>query len=615
MDADSTVRFEYVEPNADDAPDSGEPAPVSSPSAPDEDVTVVTVEPDETAPETGAPASAPAAPARGDDGDVATKEPDETADALLRRAAGHSPDAIAFADPPNRAAFDMGPGRSISYREADALADRIAARFAAFGLKRGDVVALQLPNLSEGPLLIAGAWRAGLVPVPLPMMWRLNEIHHALAQIDPAALVTVGRFAEMDHAALMCEAASRHMNIRYIFGLGSELPDGTTPIADWFSPGAPAENVADELPAPGSGSDLAILTWAASPEGPYPVPRSHAELIALGQIVVQELHLTRKDVLLNTYPMTSISVIGGQLIASMLAGAALILHQPFDYDGFVSQLRDRGVTFMAVPDPVLKALGERGDLADPDLKLARIGRVWPWPHGTGADAGLPEITLPVYDIHNLGELALVISRSTAKPDEARRGGLPLGKFTIPGGGGDDRVYLETRVRGSVANGDNRRRLSGQLFLRGTIVPAGPFDKAGALTNALLRADAQGFLNTHIRCTVDEAVAGVFSCDRDLDMIYHGGVAVGAAELDRIYADYPDFLDAAAFAIGDEIMGDRIFAAIVPRPDQTPSLANFRRFLEQKGVAPYKAPDQLVIVSAIPRDGDGRILRDQVLNQV
>ena len=42
----------------------------------------------------------------------------------------------------------------------------------------------------------------------------------------------------------------------------------------------------------------------------------------------------------------------------------------------------------------------------------------------------------------------------------------------------------------------------------------------------------------------------------------------------MYASYPEFLDAAAFAIDDPVMGDRIFAAVVPRPDQSPSLDSF-----------------------------------------
>jgi hypothetical protein len=252
---------------------------------------------------------------------------------------------------------------------------------------------------------------------------------------------------------------------------------------------------------------------------------------------------------------------------------------------------------------------ELGDLDSAATTLTRIGRVLPWPHAQpcGAiDASGPA----VYTLCNLGELALVILREADAPS---RTGLPLGRLAVPDSDNGE-VYVETRVRGSVARG-GEQQLTGTLFVRGAGVPAGPFDKAGALARSLLRRDAHGYLDTGIRCTVEAGTAERFRCERDGDLLYHGGVAIPAAELDRIYAAYPDFLDAAAFAFEDPVMGERIFAAIVPRPDRAPSLADFRRFLAEKGMALYKAPDQLVIVNAIPREPGGAVLRERLPDHI
>lgn len=535
-----------------------------------------------------------------------------TADALLSRAARLAPEALAFADPPNRQAFGLRSGGRVTYQQADAAADAIAAQLSAHALKRGDVIALQVPNIVEGILLVAGAWRAGLTAVPLPMMWRLDELHHALAQINPAAVAIAARFAGTDHAALMCEAASRHVDIRYIFGLGDELHDGVTPISDWFAADpAVASGPTDRVPV--QGSEPALMTWAAGAEGTYPVPRSHQELMALGEMAVRQLGISKHDVVLSTYPLTTISSIGGVLMPALLAGAPVIMHHPFDYDVFTAQLREHAVTYTAVPDAVIQALAEGGDLDQGDIHLQKIGRVWSSPHRPPGE--MPEnVRQAIFDIAALSELGLIVSPATRDGTDGDRGGLPLGKI---GAGHDKSVepFLETRVRGSVAAGENSARLTGDLLVRGTTVPKGPFTTAGALTDTLLRPDSQGFLNTRIRCTVDETTAGRFRCQRDEDLIYHGGVTVGAAELDRIYAGYPDFLDAAAFAIADDLMGERIYAAVVPRPDQTPSLTDFKSFLLEKGIAAFKAPDQLVIVNTIPRDAAGHVLRANILSQI
>lgn len=549
--------------------------------------------------------------------EIAAAEPDhspgdETADALLTRWAELCPEAAAVVCPPNRAAFGLGPARSVSFSEADALTDGIARRLTAHGIAPGDIIALQLPNIWEAVVLIAAAWRARLTPVPMPMSWRLGELHHALAQINPAAVVTLGSFTGHDHAGMVREVAAHHLSVRYIFGLGHDLGDGVTPICDWFMRAPPHEESLEAPIARGKSRDTAVMTWGASPSGPFPVPRTHQELLALARVVARELQLTRHDVVLTPYPLTGIAALVGVFVAGLVSGATTVLHQPFDYDTFLAQLRDQRATYTVLPAPVIAELHARGDLDRAGTLLARIGCLWPTPHAEASAHAQDGITLPVFDIHNLGELALVVRRRSHGCDPAA---MPLGKFLIPGDESDDAAYLETRVRGSVTNGDARPRLQGELLLRGTTVPSGPLDKAGALAQMLLRPDSHGYVDSRIRCIVDDTAAGLFRCEHDDELIHHGGVTIGAGELDRIYADYPGFLDAAAFAIEDAVMGERIFAAIVPRPEAAPSLADLKRFLAEKGFASYKAPDQLVIVNAIPRDTTGRVLRHRILDQI
>lgn len=527
------------------------------------------------------------------------------ADALLREAAARLPDRLAYADPPNRAAFGLGAPRRLTFSAANTLADGIAARLAGSRLLPGERIAIQLPNIVELPLLMTGAWRAGLVPVCLPLMWRLDELHHALPQIDPAALFAVGRFGNHNHCGAVREAAAHHIAVRHIFGIGPELPDGVAPADDWFSEAAAASDT--DIRAAASEDETAAMTWAASARGPFPVPRTHRELVSLGRLAAGALSLTDGDVTLLTYPLTSIAALGGQMIAALLAGAPLILHQPFSYDGFLAQLGEFGVTCAAIPDSVLSAMRERGDLDAGGLALTRIGRVRPWPHLPVRDD--PKAAIPVFDIHTIGELALVIEQAPAPA------GLPLGKLSYAGIDGRGEAYLETRVRGSVSGDGERRTLSGALLLRGASVPSGPFGAAGALAEDMLLPDAQGFVNSRLQCTVDEGSAGRFFCARDPALIYHGGVAIGAAELDSAYASFPGVLDAAAVPIEDELMGDRIFAAVVPHPGQTPSLKDLKLFLAGKGLADYKCPDQLVIVKAIPRDAGGAARRERILGQV
>ena len=98
-------------------------------------------------------------------------------------------------------------------------------------------------------------------------------------------------------------------------------------------------------------------------------------------------------------------------------------------------------------------------------------------------------------------------------------------------------------------------------------------------------------------------------------MHHGGFAIAASELDQLYQSFPGYLDAACFVLSDPVIGERIFAAIVPKPSEPVSLEALHRFLVERQVAPYKFPDRLLVVKQIPRDAEGRVLREQILQQV
>lgn len=545
-----------------------------------------------------------------------TAELAASADEALRAAAARSGVRTVFADSSDRAERGLGQPRKVTYVQADAIVDGISGRLRDMGLEAGDVIALQMPNTIEAPLLILAAWRAALVPCLMPLLWRLDEIGQAFSQVRPKAAVTVAAYGGDRPAETLGEAATEHTCVRHVLGFGDELPEGVTPIDDWFATPEPAEASGPDRRGETSvpQDQLALLTWAVGREGSYPVARTHRQLVLLANMFVSQFSLSRRDVLLNPYPYTNTAAVAGQLVAPLLSECETVLHLPFDLDVFLQQLKDHDVTAATVPAPVVTALEERGSLRSENSELSRLGCIWPSPHGIRSGPGLFEPSLPVIDIHGFSELALLVRKRPAGADPSL---LPLGKVYAPEDAAPDEPILETRVRGSVADKESRHVLTGTLTVRGSTVPAGPYIPEGEpLDNPRApKAEAHGFIDTGIGCVVDETIAGHFRCQKSEDVIYHGGAMVPASELDRLYSGFSEFLDAAAFVLDDAIIGERIFAAVVPRPELSPSLERLRKFLAEKRVAPYKTPDQLVIVKSIPRSGDGHVLRDQLLAQI
>ena len=111
--------------------------------------------------------------------------------------------------------------------------------------------------------------------------------------------------------------------------------------------------------------------------------------------------------------------------------------------------------------------------------------------------------------------------------------------------------------------------------------------------------------------IDQAMSLLDILPND-DTIYYGNSQLYGQELDRLYQAYPGFVDAAAFAIEDPLLGERLFAAIIPQPGDALSFDDFKQHLLAQNVSPAKIPEKLVTVTQIPRSSDGLIERQEIL---
>jgi len=518
------------------------------------------------------------------------------ADALLRQRADTRPQALALADPPNRESFGLAPPRSFTYAEVNGAVDTLAQFFIEIGLEPDDTILVQLPNMAEQPLVILAAWRAGLTVAMVPMLWRGLEIASVCDQVAPKALIGVSRFGAEMQAETLCAIAASQLSVRFVLGFGAELPDGVTSLDEVMDvarmePPSPVAARARKGPA--------LLTFTARPDAPLvSVPRSEETLLAQGAMTVLALGLTTRDLILNAYPFTGPAGLTLALMPWLVSGCAISQHQPFDYGDFVQQLLVTEATVTALPSTILGALALDGVLRQPDCKIRRLGRVWSLPELVEPLSDLDEIAPPDFDLYPIGDLVSVVRLREHNTDP---GLLPRGSINVDANG-ESAAFVETLLRKD--DGD----AAGTLVLRGPVVP----HTAG---NGGFARDADGFVASGLRADAAGGGGNFIRLKRDPELLHHGGLTLAACELDNLYESFPGFLDAACFVLRDKIVGDRIFAAIVPKPSASISLEGLHRFLKDRGVAPYKLPDRLLVVKEIPRDRSGRVLREQILTRV
>ena len=529
-----------------------------------------------------------------------------TLDDHLKIWAIKSPDATAFSSVAFYSTHEDQPLK-YTYSEANRIADRLADQFLNHGLKPGDVLAIQLPNVTELPILILAALRANLIPCPIPILWRAKELDQAFRLVPPRAIITAGKFDDHQHSQMMCDIAFDHLSVRFVYGIGPDQADGLTALDGFFA------NKTSEAPSPNSEQiarpdQPAIITWCTRPNsGVRPIYRTHQELISMGLLHVLEIGLTSSDKLLSPFPVTGLVGLSGMFVPALLTGATLIQHHPFDYSLFIKQLAAEQVTYTAAPAQVLKTFTNDYLFESYGKFLDKFGCVWQTPNLQNESDKTPDVS--VFDIHNLNETSIYISK---RRPETLPGHIQLGEKSFKNPISQENIsLLETRFRGRMKTVEGAKsKYHGTLYVRGSVV-----SRSAALPDRTRRGQdtQEGWVNTGIQCSIldDSQNMDQVICEPDGNVIYHGGIMLYADQIDELYRSFDGFEDAVVLRENDPIMGEQLIVAARIKNSGT-TLEDVIAHLKESGAAPYTFPTKMIPLAEIPRNANGEVLRDQIV---
>ena len=270
---------------------------------------------------------------------------------LLERAAAHGPRRTAL----------VCEGRSIAYGELVEQVDRLARRLAGMGLRRGDGIAIYLPNLPEWVLVEFAAASLGLVVAVVNPRYRTAEVAQILEAAKPRAIVLAESFGGVDLGAVLREASSR-WSVEHVIPVAEldRLPDR------------------DGLATGDDRADLVNL-FATSGTTSSPKLAGHDQQ----GVVRHALHCARAfelgpgSVLLLPVPLAGVFGFTGAM-AALGSGATLVLQPVHSTEGLVELMGEHGATHLYGPDSVLSGvLDEAGGRP----------RSWRWRWGAFANFG------------------------------------------------------------------------------------------------------------------------------------------------------------------------------------------------------------------------------------
>jgi hypothetical protein len=447
---------------------------------------------------------------------------DATLDDLFRAAAARRPDAMALIDPPNRESFTDGAARRLTYAQADRMISAIAGRLRQMNLHADAVVGLQIANTVESVLTFMALLRAELIAMPLPLLWRRADAIGSIRRAGASALIVSGRIGATDHFDLAVNAAAEAFTVRHVCGFGPRPPDGAISLDDLFAAAetGPAGAIASERAAsPGRGAHLAAVTWDVAADGPVPVARSDAQLIAGGLAVLLESRIPQNAVIVSTIALSSFGGIAMTLLPWLMVGGTLALHHPFDCTAFAEQCRDLHCDTVVVPGALVSQLAAAGYLSGPD-DLKSVVAAWRAPEQLRRAPDWRESAPALIDVQLFGEIGLIAAR---RGPNGRPAPIPLGPALASGDADGALTAIE------VAATPN-----GTLALRGPMAPASAFPP-GAERTSLPRftAAADGFVDTGYAVEVGRDADALVVSGPPPGLVSFGGYRFAVGELTNI----------------------------------------------------------------------------------
>lgn len=510
----------------------------------------------------------------------------------------------------HNAYYNMGV--SLTYRELD----RLSKAFASYlqndlKMKKGDRIAIMLPNLLQYPIAMYGALRAGLVVVNVNPLYTADELTHQIHNSGAETILALSNFAGTVQQALpgmphlkniiithvgdmfpRVKAWVMHVALKYFY---KKIPDWQIPQAIFFkdvlSEGA---KKAPQVVAI-NNQDTAFLQYTGGTTGiSKGAVLTHRNLIANMQQAdawFKDLLIDGQEIIITALPLYHIfSLLANCLYFNKIGGLNVLITNPRDIPKMIQDMKKFKFTAITGVNTLFNALLKDPHFAKLDFSKLRLAlgggmavqRVVAekWQEVTGA---------PLLEAYGLTETSPCITINPANL-KAYNGtiGLPMPSTD---------VCLLDDAGNEVAIGE-----PGEIAVKGPQVmkcywqnpveTAKVFNKDGwLLTGDIGAMNAEGYLRI---------------LERKKDMILVSGFNVYPNEIEDVLARVPGVREVAVVGVADEQTGEAVKAFIV-KDDPTLIQADVVKFA-RKHLTPYKVPKKVEFCQELPKSNVGKILR-------
>lgn len=506
-------------------------------------------------------------------------------------------------------------GERLSYPELKSRADALARALLAAGVRRGERVAVILPNRPEWIVTMFAAGKIGAITVGVSTFSSPREIVWTVEHCRPAAIVTLpsfrgrgyldalyGAVPELARSAPDVLRSERLPELRAVVCVDEARHHGVHRFAD-FAARATGVSEADRAAAQAAVTpdDLAyVLYTSGSTATPKGVTLAHGGVIVNGFDIGERQRLTGADHLWLAVPLFWSFGSANALPAIVTHGGTLVLQESFEPGEALALLESERCTVYYGMANMARAILEHPDRRRRDLTSMR----------TGLTIGLPEDIRMTIEAVGARELCNVYGSTET-----------YGNCAVTDAGDPVELRLETQglplpgMEIRVVDPETERVLGrgevGELRVRGRVTPG--YYQDPDQTRAAF--DANGWFKTgdlgRIRDDGRVSFHGRFK-----EMIKTAGMNVAPLEVEAILATHPAVKQAYVVGVPDRVRGEVVVAAVELREGAAATPDALTAFCRER-LASYKVPTRFAFRQAdeFPRTPTGKVQKPRLRDEL
>lgn len=500
-------------------------------------------------------------------------------------------------------------GYALSYGELQQQSQAFASFLQQQGLKKGDRVAIMMPNLLQYPIAIFGILLAGGVVVNTNPLYTTDEVSHQLNDAQVNFLIVLNNFTSVVKNALPASIKTvitteigdilptvKRVIVNLVAKYAKKLPKACRieSSVTWLTAMSMGHQQAYQ-PVALEPSDLAFLQYTGGTTGIAKAAMlSHKNMVAnvlQAYTWILPLKLSPDDIVVTALPLYHIFALTANCLTFLKAGAKNILvTNPRDIKGLINLIKHKHFTAFTGVNTLFNALLNHPNFHTIDFSHVKLT----------LSGGMALQRVVSEHWHDQTQTRILEAYGLTETSPA----VTINPMYVDGFNGSIGLPLPSTIV-SIRD-DNEQPVPigeiGELCVQGPQVMSGYWHRDDETAHVFTQ---DGFLKTGDMAKMDKQ-GFVYLVDRKKDLIIVSGFNVYPNEIEQVISKHPDVLEVGVAGIHDDTGNERVKAFVVKRNEaltEEEIISYCRKYL-----TPYKVPKAVEFRTELPKTNVGKILR-------